>query len=180
MQSDAVTCPPVLGDCPEEFEGAAVLPQKHPPNRGGELRSDPGVGHVADVLRRARVAPDDLGPMPPTLRSSAREHDREQPERVIKSAQGHEGVEVAQRIRSVVSLEIRVADQLDTVGGEVIGRREKLARKDILDPAWFEGDGRRSWIDVLTIGRARDEAFPKNLGSQPDGACEVRGERLAL
>ena len=61
MQRDAFTLPPGIGDGSEEFKGATIFPQQHPPNCGGELRSDPGVGHVANVLRRSRHGPDDLG-----------------------------------------------------------------------------------------------------------------------
>src|SRR5208283_1057285 len=106
MQSDAFTLPPSIGDGAEQFEGAAVFPQQHPPNRGGELRSNPGVGHVTDVIRRPRRAPDDLGPMPPTFWSSAPECKREQPEGVLEPAQRYEGVEVTDGVGGGGSFEI--------------------------------------------------------------------------
>ena len=101
MQRDAFTLPPSVGDGPEEFKGAADFPQQHAPNRGGELRSDPSVRHVADVIRRLRRAPDDLGPMPPAAGPPARERDRQQPEGVLETAQRHEGVEVTQHVGGV-------------------------------------------------------------------------------
>ena len=65
-QHNAVAPPPFVGDGPEEFEHAAVLPQQHSSDRGGELRSDPGMGHVADIFGDARLAPHDFRPAPPT------------------------------------------------------------------------------------------------------------------
>src|SRR5271167_3614603 len=101
MQRDALALPPSVRNSGEQFEDAAIFPYQHPPNRGSEFRSDPGVWHVADVFRRPHVAPNNLGPSPPTARPSTCEHDRKQTEGVVVSAQGHEGVEVAQVIRRV-------------------------------------------------------------------------------
>ena len=51
-QRDALALPPGVGHRAKQFEDRAVFAQQHPPNGGGELGADPGVGHVADIFRR--------------------------------------------------------------------------------------------------------------------------------
>ncbi len=132
--------PPAIGHSAEEFERRAVFSQQHAPDSARELGADPGVGHVADIVRNPQIGPYDLGPAAPPARPPTCEHDGKQAEGVIVSTQRHKGVEVAQVIGRVVGFEIRRRDLLHSGGGAVVRGSDQLGRKRILDAAGLEDD----------------------------------------
>ena len=113
--------------------------------------------------------------MPPTARPPAGERDRKQPERVLDEAQRHEGVEVAQRVRSVVSGEARGCNLLDARRREFGYRRNELGRQDVFDAARLET------IDV-ELGSTSSRSAEAGITPLPSaaavmkGASKVRGE----
>ena len=130
--------PPGVRRAPEKLQRAAVFAQQHSANCSGELGRDPGVRHVADIVRRAHVAPDDLGPKPPALRLRQVKRRREQSKGVSTPTQGDEGVDVAQLVRRVVAGEAGRGD-----------RRERAGRRDRRSARSVPPEGR------LRPGRAR-------------------------
>ena len=72
----AAVFPPAIRRASEQLQRAAVFAQQHSAYRGDELRRDPGMRHVADIVRRPQVAPDDFGPNPPAARPARVHHRR--------------------------------------------------------------------------------------------------------
>jgi Transposase, Mutator family len=71
----------------EKLQLRSVLADQHLPDGGRELGADPGVRHIADVIRYAGVAPDDLGPAAPAGGPASAEHGRKKREGVAVSAE---------------------------------------------------------------------------------------------
>ena len=61
-EPDALAPPPRVRCCAEELQLRSVLEDQHLSDRVRELGTDPGVRHIADIVRYAGVPPDDLGP----------------------------------------------------------------------------------------------------------------------
>src|SRR5271155_5508665 len=94
-EPDAAATPPRVRSSPEKLQLRSVLADQHLPDGGRELGADPGVRHIADIIRYAGVAPDALAPAAPAGGPAPTEHGRKKREGVAVSAERHEGAQVA-------------------------------------------------------------------------------------
>ena len=78
-----------------------ALVDEHRAQRVHEDAADPRVRHVADELRRLRVAVRDLRPLVPAGRAAVGDDPVEQPVRVVAPAELDERLDVPQLVRRV-------------------------------------------------------------------------------
>src|SRR5262249_8896162 len=146
---------------------------QHVEDRADVVAADPGVGQVAEEMRRALVVPHDFGPLPPSLWALVREEELQELVGAVAPAEAHEGADVADLVRRE-----RVPS------GTTAPRHEEvpvLLERAFYGSTWQrvarlhgrECDRRRRGVEVSEIGAAGDEIDLVLVLCELDGTAQI-------